>query len=398
VKLRFSERTGWGGEENEFSAAVRVARKARRELVDLTVSNPTTCGFVYEERELLAGLADAEALRYEPLPLGMRSAREAVREYYRDAGTEVGIEQICLTTSTSEGYSFLFRLLCDAGDEVLVARPSYPLFDFLARLEDVELREYPLLYDPGAAGDGAQGWVIDLHGLEQAITAKTRAVIVVHPNNPTGNFVSEQERAELTRICAERGLALIVDEVFLDYALDGVEARSFACGEASSLTFVLSGVSKVCGLPQMKASWIAACGPERMVSEAMERLEVIADTFLSMNAPVQHALPGWLAGRSGIQQQIRERMRVNLAVLDERLRGTSAQRLAMQGGWTAVVRVPREVDGEEFAMAALERGVVVQPGEFYRLASGRVVVSLLTEIEVWEKGMELLGEWLVASV
>jgi alanine-synthesizing transaminase len=390
VKLRFSERTEWGADENEFSSAVRIAREAERDLVDLTVSNPTACGFVYEKRELLAGLGNAEALRYEPLPLGMRSAREAVREYYRDVGADVAIERVCLTTSTSEGYSFLFRLLCDAGDEVLVARPSYPLFDFLARLEDVELREYPLLYDPGAVGDGAHGWAIDLHALEQAITAKTRAVIVVHPNNPTGNFASEGERAELIRICAERGLALIVDEVFLDYALDGIEARSFACGEAAALTFVLSGVSKVCGLPQMKVSWIAACGPERMADKAMARLEVIADTFLSMNAPVQHALPGWLARRAGIQQQIRERMRTNLAALDERLRGTSAQRLSMQGGWTAVVRVPREIDGVEFAMAMLESGVMVQPGEFYGLAAGRVVVSLLTKVEVWERGVELV--------
>jgi aspartate/methionine/tyrosine aminotransferase len=387
--MNFSERTNWNLAENELAAAVRERRAAGRELFDLTLSNPTSCGFADDETMLLAPLANAAALRYEPDPLGMIPARKAVAGYYRDAGAMVSIERLCLTTSTSEAYSFLFRLLCNAGDEVLVARPSYPLFDYIARLDDVQLREYPLLYDPNADVASGHGWTIDLHALVAAITGKTRAVILVHPNNPTGNFASQAEREALEAICTQRGLALIVDEVFLDYPI-GEAQRSFATAESRCLTFVLSGLSKVCGLPQMKASWIAACGPPSIVREAMERIEIIADTFLSMNAPVQFALADWLATRHALQQQIRERMNANLAVLDDRLRGTSAQRFAMQGGWTAVLRVPRTVDGKEFAEAALDCGVLVQPGEFYGLDEGRAVISLLTPPEIWGSGLKLL--------
>ncbi len=391
--MNFSDRTDWNLTENDLTTAVRAARASGREFFDLTVSNPTQCGFVYEDAKLLSPLSNPSALHYEPDPLGMTTARAAVAAYYRDAGAAIPIDRVCLTTSTSEAYSFLFRLLCNPGDEVLVARPSYPLFDFIAQLDDVQLREYPLVYDPNAdpnadASSGL-GWAIDLHALNAAITGKTRAIILVHPNNPTGNFASQLERTALEALCAEHGLALIVDEVFLDYPL-GAAQSSFAAGESPCLIFVLSGISKVCGLPQMKASWIAACGPPSLVREAMHRIEIITDTFLSMNAPVQHALPDWLAARHPLQQQIRQRMTENLALLDERLRGTSAQRFAMQGGWTAVLRVPRTVDGKEFVQAALARGVLVQPGEFYGLDDGRAVLSLLTPPEIWAAGLKRL--------
>jgi len=380
--MKFSTRTNWNLEENDFTASVRQARAAGAELLDLTISNPTACGFAYNPEALLQPLSDERALLYEPAPLGMARAREAVAAYYRDAEAQVGTEQICLTTSTSEAYSFLFRLLCDAGDEVLIARPSYPLFDFIARLDDVKLVEYPLLYD--------SGWHIDFHSLESTVTARTRAIVVVHPNNPTGNFASDVERLALEEICSRLGLALIVDEVFLDYGLEGTEARSFAAGESKALTFVLSGLSKVCGLPQMKVSWIAATGPDDLVRAAMERLEVIADTFLSMNAPMQFALSQWLAHKSGLQQEIRTRIRWNLAVLDARLQGTMASRLELQGGWATVLRVPRHIGGKPFVDSALERGVIVQPGEFYGLPEGRVVLSLLTPAEVWQRGIAAL--------
>jgi aspartate/methionine/tyrosine aminotransferase len=380
--MNFSTRTNWDLAENDFTVAVRKARASGGELFDLTVSNPTDCDFLYDAKTILKPLSQLEAMHYEPDPLGMATARAAVAQYYRDAGAEVAVERICLTTSTSEAYSFLFRLLCDSGDEVLIARPSYPLFDFIARLDDVRLVEYPLLYD--------YGWHIDLHALEQAITPRTRAIVVVHPNNPTGNFACEVERAALDELCARRDLTLIVDEVFLDYSMDERKPRSFAAGRSQALTFVLSGLSKVCGLPQMKVSWIAANGPDDAVASAMARMEVIADTFLSMNAPMQQALPHWLAGREELQQQIRRRMRTNLAVLDARLPGTQANRLVMQGGWTVVLRVPRTVKGRPFAEAALEHGVVVQPGEFYGLPEGRVVLSLLTPSSVWERGLALL--------
>jgi len=380
--MRFSERTAWDLGENSFAGRLREARAAGLPLFDLTISNPTACGFAYDERSLLAPLSETSALLYEPVPLGMENARAAVAAYYRDLGAEVALDRLCLTTSTSEAYSYLFRLLCDPGDEVLAASPSYPLFDYIARLDDVRLVEYPLLYH--------DGWQIDLHALEASITKRTRAVIVVHPNNPTGHFCSSAEREAVQKLCAERGVALIVDEVFLDYGLPCAEAQSFATGQSPALTFVLSGLSKVCALPQMKCSWIATAGPKADVQAAMARLEMIADTFLSMNAPVQHGLPNWLASRHDMQGQIRARMTENLAALDAALAGSLCERLTMGGGWTAVLRVPRTVGGMEFREAALAAGVVVQPGEFYGLPEGRVVLSLLTPLDVWTAGIEIL--------
>ena len=286
VSTRFSARTGWDVGESGFAAAIREARAAGRRLVDLTVSNPTVCGFEYDAEAILAPLANAGALIYDPDTRGMRSAREAVAGYYGDHGAGVDADAVVLTTSTSEGYGYLFRLLCDAGDEVLVAQPSYPLFDFLADLEDVRLRAYPLFYD--------NGWWIDFAELEKRIGPKTKAIVVVHPNNPTGHATGAAERERLQEICLRHGLALILDEVFLDYPLGEERLTSFAVGPHPVLTFCLSGMSKIAGLPQMKVAWILGLGPERVQREAMGRLEVIADTFLSVNAPVQGALPGWL--------------------------------------------------------------------------------------------------------
>jgi aspartate/methionine/tyrosine aminotransferase len=318
----------------------------------------------------------------------MPLARAAVADYYRDHGAAVALDHICLTTSTSEAYSFLFRLLCNPGDDVLVAQPSYPLFDFIAQLDDVALRSYPLWYDPSADHARGLGWSIDLTTLEAAIGPRTRALILVHPNNPTGQFVSAAERAALEELCARRGLALLVDEVFLDYALPGSAEPSFATGEAGCLTFVLSGLSKICGLPQMKASWIVARGPQPAVQAAMERLEVIADTFLSMNAPIQHALPVWLAQRETLQQQVRQRMQRNLTALDQAFAGSEISRYALQGGWTAVLRVPRS--SPDFTWQALDAGVLLQPGFFYGLGEGHAVASLLTPPDVLDAGLQIL--------
>jgi alanine-synthesizing transaminase len=389
--MNFSERTAWNLSENDFASATREARSRGRELIDLTVSNPTACGFAYPA-DLLTSLAEPAAAQYQPDAFGMVSARDAVANYYLDLGAEIRRERIALTTSTSEAYSYLFRLLCNVGDEVLTAQPSYPLFDFIARLDGVILREFPLHYDPNAGPEIAtdsSAWSIDLRALEAMITSRTRAIILVHPNNPTGNFVSDDEREAVQRICRQHDLALIVDEVFLDYALERPR-QTFAGHDAGCLTFVLSGLSKVCALPQMKCSWIVTSGPNALVSEALARLEVIADTFLSMNTPIQHALPTWLSHRGDIQQQILSRMRENLVALDKHLAGTSIQRLAMQGGWTTVLRVPRTIDGIPYAEAALAGGSVVQPGEFYGLRPGRVVLSLLTPQEIWHRGLAAL--------
>ena len=389
--MNFSARTAWDLSERALAQQLRERRERGAELFDLTLSNPTACGFLYDANDLLPPLAQPASLAYDPQPFGLASARAAVAQYYRDHGAEIPIQQLCLTTSTSEAYSFLFRLLCDPGDEVLIARPSYPLFDFIAQLDSVRLREYPLRYDPGASSNSAHAWSIDFEALRAAITARTRAIIVVHPNNPTGNYVSTVERETLEALCAEHNLALIADEVFLDYPHTPTHPPpSFAARTGPALCFVLSGLSKVSALPQMKLSWIAACGPEPALRDALARLEIIADTFLSVNAPTQVALPHWLTRRSILQDQILERLNRNLAALDRRLRGTSAQRLALEGGWTAVLRVPRSIAGQDFAEAALGRGVLTQPGEFYGLPEGRLVLSLLTPPEIWDNGLALL--------
>jgi aspartate/methionine/tyrosine aminotransferase len=351
---------------------------------DLTVSNPTRCGFDYDAEAVLGPLGDALALEYEPDPRGMVAAREAVAGYYAGHGAEIPAGDLVLTTSTSESYSFLFRLLCDAGDEVLVAQPSYPLFDFLADLDDVRLVAYPLFYD--------HGWWIDWSELERAITPRTRAILVVHPNNPTGHWTRAAERSALEELCVRHGLALIVDEVFLDYPLEEtVEARSFACGEHPVLTFVLSGMSKIAGLPQMKAAWIAALGPEGVRREALARLEIVADTLLSMSAPVQLALPSWLAGRGGIQGQILQRALGNLRTL-RRIAEEDAERLQVlqvEAGWSAVLGLPGCVGETGSAERLLrERGVLVHPGGFYGMAgAARAVVSLIGEPGEFEAGI-----------
>jgi aspartate/methionine/tyrosine aminotransferase len=364
---RFSRRTNWNTEENDLSRAHRLRREAGLPIADLTISNPTRCGFEYDSN-LLAPLADGRSLDYDPQPNGLLAAREAVCHYYAEHGVAVAPDQIVLTTSTSEAYSFLFRLLCDPGSEILVPQPSYPLFDFLADLDDVRVNPAPLVYD--------YGWQIDAEGFRRAITANTRAIMLVHPNNPTGHFTKQGEVEELGRLCKEFDLSLIVDEVFLDYSFKG-SAESFASGLDGIPIYVVSGLSKIAGLPQMKAAWLVATGPERM--QAMARLEVIADTFLSMNAPVQWALPAWLAGRSAIQMQIRTRVAANLAELDRQLKGHDAlRRLEVEGGWYAVLRIPALQPDERTVRELLEGGVWVHPGYFFGMEeSGWLVLSLL---------------------
>ncbi|MGD0520540.1 MAG: pyridoxal phosphate-dependent aminotransferase [Terracidiphilus sp.] len=363
----FSRRTGWNTEESELARAHRLRTEAGLPIADLTASNPTRCGFDYAP-ELLSALADPAALDYDPQPRGSLRGRKAICGYYADHGVALKPEQIVLTTSTSEAYSYLFRLLCDPESEIVVPQPGYPLFDFLAVLDDVRLKAAPLVYD--------QGWQIDPEGFRRAITPQTRAMVLVHPNNPTGHFTKPWEAAELARLCRERDLSLIVDEVFLDYSF-AAGGRSFAAGLDGVPVFVVSGLSKIAGLPQIKAAWIVATGPEH--EQALERLEVIADTFLSMNAPVECALPKWLEGREAIQRQIRERVAANLAELDRKLdRLTGVRRLEVEGGWYATLRIPALEPDQQTVLALLERGVWVHPGYFFGMAeSGWLVVSLL---------------------
>jgi aspartate/methionine/tyrosine aminotransferase len=380
----FAERTNWNLVGNRLSEALARHRASGKRLFDLTASNPTQCGIAYDNEVILAALGNPAALRYEPSPKGLASARLAVTEYYSARGVAISAEDIVLTASTSEAYSFVFRLLCNAGDEVLIPAPSYPLFGFLADIQDVKLVRYPLVYD--------HGWQIDFHSLQQAITARTRGVIVVNPNNPTGHFVKQNELVKLNEICASRDMALIADEVFLDFALGDRTPLSFA-GNNAALTFAMSGLSKIAGLPQMKMAWVITSGHEELKRPALERLEVIADTYLSPNAPVQLATPVFLEQRPGFQKQVMGRVRRNLAELDEQLAGQkTCRRLEVEGGWYAVLRVPATSSDEEVAIELLTDGdIYVHPGHFFDFAGeGYLVVSLIAPEEEFAEGIRIL--------
>jgi aspartate/methionine/tyrosine aminotransferase len=425
----FSDRTNWRLTQNRFTQAVEEVRGRGARVLDLTASNPTRVGLEYDSRAILDELRSERALDYDPQAKGLLSAREAVARYYRErcsrgerdvasnvptdraanprGSIQVDPERIVLTTSTSEGYSYVFRLLCNAGDELLVPKPSYPLFEFLADLQDVKLVPYALIYD--------HGWQMDFHSMEKAVTARTRGVVVVHPNNPTGSYVRTGELVAFNEFCRAHGLAVIADEVFLDYSLgdeisaaSAVEFRSTGqpmaaiptflrapsfAGNQDVLTFTLSGLSKISALPQMKVAWVVTSGPEDEVAPAMARLEVIADTYLSMNAPLQWAVPVMLEQRKSIQRQLRERVRRNLSRLDRQLAGQkTCQRLDFEGGWCAVLRVPVTRSDEELAIALVrEKAVVVHPGHFYDFESdGYLVLSLIAPEADFEQGIERL--------
>ncbi len=382
----FSHRTNWRLTPNPLTRAIEEARTSGQRILDLTVSNPTEAGVRPDPEIVLAALANPAAMHYDPQPRGLLGARQAVCRYYRESHEvfDLDPERLILTTSTSEAYSYVFRLLCNPGDEILVPKPSYPLFEFLADLADVKLVSYPLLYD--------HGWQIDFDSLYKAATPQTRAVILVHPNNPTGSYVSAAETSALDIFCRDYGAAMIVDEVFLDYAHDGVPRSSFLTN-TDVLTFTLGGISKISALPQMKLAWVAASGPKEIVAQAGARLEIIADTFLSMNASVQLAASVLLDQRKQIQPILLDRLHVNLAELDNRLTSRpSCARLLVEGGWYVVLRVPAIESDEELAIRLLREGnVSVHPGHFYDFpGEGYLVLSLITEPSDFREGVDRL--------
>jgi aspartate/methionine/tyrosine aminotransferase len=382
----FSHRTNWRLTPNALTRAIEEARASKREILDLTISNPTEAGVRPGAETVLAALANPEAMRYHPQPRGLVEARQAVCHYYRGSHEvfDLDPERLLLTTSTSEAYSYVFRLLANPADEILVPKPSYPLFEFLADLADVKLVPYPLLYD--------HGWQIDFDSLYKAATAQSRALILVHPNNPTGSYVSAAETSALNAFCRDYGLALIVDEVFLDYSHDGAPRPSFVAN-ADALTFTLSGISKISALPQMKLAWVATSGPQEMVAEAGARLEIIADTYLSLNAPVQLAAPVLLDQRKQIQPILLDRLRENLAELDRQLAvHPSCTRLQVDGGWYVVLRIPVRGTDEDLAIDLLRKmSVIVHPGHFYDFPNeGHLVLSLITEPADFREGVARL--------
>ncbi|HZS27563.1 MAG TPA: pyridoxal phosphate-dependent aminotransferase [Candidatus Angelobacter sp.] len=377
----FASRTNWDLETNRLADALARHRSSGRKLFDLAASNPTEYGFHYDAPAIVRALCNPSAMQYHPEPRGLLSARKAVSEYYAARKDQVSHESLFLTVSTSEAYSYVFRLLCNPGDELLIPTPGYPLFDFLAEVNDVKLSRYPLFYD--------HGWHIDLHALEQAITPQTRGVIVVHPNNPTGHYTKPAEIARLNQICSANKMAVIADEVFLDFSLIGTTQPSFIANQ-DTLTFTLSGISKISGLPQMKLAWLAVSGPDNLKREALARLELIADTYLSMNAPIQLAAPILLQQRTNFQRQLMARVKTNLSGLDSQLTGQSqVSRLEIESGWYAVLRVPATRSDEDLSIDLLEKhNVYVHPGHFYEFpGDGYLVVSLITSEQEFAEGI-----------
>ncbi len=389
----FSRRTDWPLEPNALTREIESRRARGLPVIDLTESNPTHCGFSYDSAAILRALSKPAALEYAPDPRGPREARRAVAAYYEERGVRVDPDQIFLTASTSEAYSCLFRLLADPGDAVLAPQPSYPLFDFLAGLNDLEVIPYPLTYE--------SEWRIDLDGLAARLERANHAlgvpgaIIVVHPNNPTGSFVKLEESAALVELSRRRELAIIADEVFSDYALDGQSRLTHAARDAV-LTFTLSGLSKISALPQMKLAWIVVNGPEQARRNAVERLEIIADTYLSVSIPVASAAAELLETRRGMQPQLIARLRQNLAELDRRLEepGAGAVRLRVEGGWYAILKLDAgtsHTDDELATALAREDGVLVHPGHFYGFPDeGHLVLSLLPAPGLFAEGIRKL--------
>jgi aspartate/methionine/tyrosine aminotransferase len=381
----FSSRLDWAVGPNPLARLLHTKRSTGTEVLDLTESNPTAAGLTYSPERVLGALADPRAMRYEPAPAGIITARAAISEYYLN---RVPVDRILLTASTSEAYSYIFKLLANPGDEVLAPRPSYPLFDFLAALDSVRIVQYPLVYE--------SGWAIDFQALAGRITQRTRAIVIVNPNNPTGSFLKAAELAQLRALCRTHDLAIISDEVFSDYGFDSDPSRVRSLIEVDDvLTFSLSGLSKVCGLPQLKLGWMVASGPESLRGPAFDRLELIADTYLSVAAPVQWAAASLLASRQEIQTQIMARARRNIAFLRSRIGRDSPWRLLnVEGGWYVVLEAPRIHTEEDWVLTLLDQdNVVVQPGFFYDFEKEAfLVLSLLTPCEIFGEGIRrILG-------
>ena len=374
----FSTRTSWHRHPNRLTRILDSRRKDGLPVYDLTKSNPTECSIPYPEKAIRDAVSRSDMFRYQPDPRGLLSARKAVADMELQRGVRVTPDNVFLTASTSEAYSILFRLLCNPGESVLAPKPSYPLFDFLTRVNDVTLQFYQLRYD----GD----WHIDLDSLERAVSPASRAMIIVHPHNPTGMFIGRAEYLELRQFALRHHLYLIVDEVFSEYPFD--DSRDFvrsAAPEGDVLTFTLDGISKMYGLPQMKLGWILVSGPGSLVNEAAGRLEILLDTYLSVNTPVQAALPDLMIAGTTIRDSIRERIRSNYRSLKELiLQNSPVSLLGGSGGWYAILRVPGIKTDEEWAIELLQkRGILLHPGYFFEFEEGAyLLVSLIVEPEL----------------
>ncbi|HLV02616.1 MAG TPA: pyridoxal phosphate-dependent aminotransferase [Acidobacteriota bacterium] len=387
MKKVLSNRLRFDVRKNLLTQTLEEKRRTGERILDLTCSNPTICGFQYPESNLLQALSNPKAMIYEPHPAGLPEAREVVASIYRRRGAEVSPRDFFLTASTSEAYSFLFKLLADSGDEVLIPRPGYPLFEDLASLEGLRVRYYSLEYHGR--------WWVDLQGLRGAITPRSRALVVINPNNPTGSFLSEAEWRHIQQFSTEAGLAIICDEVFFDYPILTGDRESpfdllpeWQAGPA----FFLGGLSKFAGLPQMKLSWILLRGPQPVCEELREGLELVADAYLSVGALVQHSLKEIVGFSGGVRDQIRQRVAGNYRWLESSVQGSAIDLFPAEGGWYTVLQLPRVMDDEKWCVLFLkDSNVLVHPGYLFGFVQeGMVVVSLLPEAEVFRVGISRL--------
>lgn len=388
----FSSRIDWCVQPNRLMAILEQKKQKNIPVLDLTETNPTTAGLVYETDAIRQWVSQPDILLYHPDSRGSITARESIAGYYRDHGQSAHPDQMVLTASTSEAYAFVLKLLCDPGDEILFPQPSYPLFDFLAAWESVSPKPYPLVYS------SQSGWQIDTDRLLDAVSSRCRAIVVVNPNNPTGSFLKPSELQVIDNLCHRFDLALIVDEVFLDYPSKNRYVRAnTTIGHSRSLTFTLSGISKICGLPQLKLGWIHISGPDSLVKSACSRLELIADTYLSVSAPVQIALPDLLMNRNIIQAQVQTRIAENehfyLSTMQNHGRIVPYPR---EGGWYQVMTIPDTVSDEELVCHLLEEdNLLVHPGYFYDFdeKSPSLVLSLITPSQIFRDGICRLMEY-----
>jgi alanine-synthesizing transaminase len=377
-----SQRLKWHSPPTALSEAILQQRRQFPELLDLTSSNPTAVDLAYPDPEIAAALSTISSLTYNPQPLGQWEAREAISAYYRERGFDIDPERIVVTASSSEAYSYLFKLLCDPGDEMLSPRPSYPLFEYLAALDSIRVQPYWLTYD------GA--WYTDLDDLESRITDRTRGIILVNPNNPTGSFLKAEEADRLCALAQDRSLPLISDEVFMDYGLcEGAKRVLSLTSRSDTLSFSLNGLSKSAGMPQMKIGWIVINGPDDQVESARHGLELIADTYLSVSSPCQLVLPQLINLGAGVRSCIRERILRNTQALQDLLQGSPAHPFYTEGGWSSIIQLPQTRSEEDWVMLLLTRySVIVQPGYLFDMPTEPfAVVSLLTPIGKFVEGV-----------
>lgn len=385
--MMFSYRTNWDLSENPLSLTLKKLKTAGVPIINLTEANPTKVGFQYPS-DWLTSLTTKKNFEYEPIASGMLKTRQSVCDYYQQRKINISPNQVLLTASTSEAYSFLFKLLCNPNDEVLTPAPGYPLFSYLAQLNDVKVSSYQLIFKQGL-------WQFDIEHIKKQIkNGNVKAIILVSPNNPTGSFTTKKDFQFLNAICQQHNIAIISDEVFSDYVF-GEYQDSFesALNNKEVLTFTMSGISKALALPQMKMSWIVANGPDEQLKEALSRLDVIADTYLSVSTPIQHACVEWLSKADAIVHQIKARVEQNLTTLRHLIADKKDIELfCVQAGWYALLKIPMDISEDEWVLRLLEeKQVYVHPGFYFDFQQeGIIVLSLLPPRETFQQGIQAL--------